>query len=104
MRQTIESFGIYAPKYGVKVLDLDDVKSKLKDFLKNKLASYVEEIDNRFSLENYDYVQKELGNMRIAEIYNQLGPFNYAAYKEDKDGDEDDSKSDRSDDNIERVP
>ena len=56
MRSVIESFGIYAPKFGVKILDLEDIKAKLKDFIKNKLASYVEEIDNRFSLENYDYV------------------------------------------------
>lgn len=104
MRQTIESFGIYAPKYGVKIVDLSDVKSKLRDFIKNKLASYIEEIDNRFSLENYDYVQNELGNMRIAEIYNQLGPFNYSAYKEEKEGDEDDDRSQGSQENNERVP
>ena len=45
-----------------------------------------------------------MGNMRIAEIYNQLGPFNYSAHKEDKDGDEDDSRSEGTQDNIERVP
>lgn len=83
--KVINGFGIYSPKYNLKFSDFSDMQDKLKTFLKQKLDALIVETDSRFSLENFSYVQEELGNQKIADIYNLLGPFNYENQKPDED-------------------
>ena len=59
-------------------------------------------------MDNFDYVTKELGNDKIAEIYSLLGPLDYSQYTEPKEDDSPryDARAGGSDDSFEekRVP
>jgi len=86
MKKNINKFSIYNPCYSIKKgEDYRSLKDKIQTDLRTKLEGLVVEVDNRFSIENFDYVTTELGSEKIKEIYQLLGPFNYADYQENKE-------------------
>ena len=58
-------------------------------------------VDQEFSMENYKYVTEEMGNDVITSIYKTLGPFDFSAFDEKTNQDEDNaSHSQRSSSNM----
>jgi len=74
----------------LKLDDERDTTRRIQDFVKSKLEENLQIVDNSFSLENLEYVQTELNNPMISEIYKLLGPFDYNLYSpEDEEDDKD---------------
>ena len=61
----------------MKFEDIDDTTKRIQEAVKKQLSENLEIVDNTFSLENLDYVQNELANDKIREIYQLLGPVDY---------------------------
>ena len=88
MKDSINQFSFYCPSFNVNYDEgggQELVTERIQHDIKAKLESYVIECDNKFSLDNFEYVTKELGNQKLSDIYQMLGPFDYSAYKEEVD-------------------
>ena len=82
MKKQLTSFSIYMPEYTLKnVDDIEKVKTSIRNTLTEKLKENIDSIDNSFSLENFEYATKEMGNQTVADIYTMLGPFDFSQYK-----------------------
>ena len=73
----LKEFNIYMPKYQLKIQDNQNAVSQIKTDIKDRLQSYFQETDHKFSLQNYEYVLNTHKNDKIARVYKQLGPFDY---------------------------
>ena len=80
IKDLINKFSVYTPNFTINFENLMDTKDKISSDLKLKLESYFIESDNQFSLKNFDYITQELGNQKLADIYQLLGPFDYSKY------------------------
>ena len=88
------------PSYNLKNIEsIDNVKKGIREFFNKKLSENFTQIDNRFSIENFEYATKELGSDAVQNIYSMLGPFDFSQYTpEVKDkGNEKDSSEDEDD-------
>lgn len=56
--------------------------------MKKKLGKHLQPIDQQFSMDNYNYVTKDLENPQIETIYKTLGPFDYTLYQPDQEKEE----------------
>lgn len=68
------------PSYTVKWNDETKVflKEKIRNDIRSKLEKNLVAIDNKFAIENFTYVTEEVGNKKLAEVYQMLGPFDYS--------------------------
>ena len=108
VRQRLESLGTFLPSMKFKPKPNEtpkDMRARIKDLIDTSIAENFKEIDNSFSLDNYNFVTAELGNEKIANVYRVLGPFDYGSYDRKKemadergDNDDDESKEDSDDD------
>lgn len=72
MKHEINSFSHYCPSYTLSFSEEDDAEiiiDRLKTELKTKLEKNLVEISTDFSLNNFNYVTKELGQQRLTDIY-----------------------------------
>ena len=99
MQKRLAEYSNYMPSYNLKnVDDIENVKKNIREFFNKKLQENITTIDNRFSLENFEYATKELGNETVQNIYSMLGPFDFSQYTpenaptKDKDSDEDEDQ------------
>ena len=92
MKRHINKFSLYCPSHSINWNEEEDIaaqKEKLQTDLKEKLEQLVIPVDNNFALSNFQYVSQDLGNAKIADIYQMLGPFDYSQYTMEDDGNSD---------------
>ena len=67
------------PSYNLKNMEsIDNVKKSIHEIFNKKLSENITQIDNRFSIENFEYATKELGSDAVQNIYSMLGPFDFS--------------------------
>jgi hypothetical protein len=106
LKNDVNRFALYCPSYSVDWHDEgpETARDRIKNDLKTKIEKYLVEIDNSFALRNFKYITKELGNSKLADVYQMLGPFDYSQHKEDRDEDHHlGSQNDSSDDDDKRF-
>ena len=59
--------------------------NQIKTDIKERINNCIKEIDHSFSLNNYEYITSENENEYIANIYKQLGPFDFYLHKAEQD-------------------
>lgn len=71
LKKNLNKFSSYNPKYTIKKSgeDFKTIKEKIAADLKSKLESHIVEIDNRFSIENFEYCTNDIPSEKIKEIY-----------------------------------
>jgi len=69
MKSEINKFSIYNPSCSVKVDNFAETKTKIEEDLRLKLEKFFVEVDNEFSIDNFEYVTKEMTNERITSVY-----------------------------------
>jgi len=65
LKRRLAKFGTYLPEVALKLGEgerLEDIKGYLEGDIKKKLARHLKPIDQRFAMENYEYVTAELGS------------------------------------------
>jgi DNA-binding protein Fis len=97
IKDTVNNFSCYVPDFAIKMEDPKEVKEKIQEEIKTKLAAYLVQADNEFSLSNFEHVTKTMENPLLQDIYQKLGPFDYSRYMPDGSKD-DDKKSDDDED------
>ena len=86
MKKEISKFSFYSPQFSVSKIDnFKETSDRIDSEMKSKLETYFTETDNHISLENFDYITKQLGNDKLAEVYQMLGPFDYNSWSEAKE-------------------
>lgn len=86
MKTHINKFSVYNPKYSIKgTEDIKSIKEKIRIDIQTKIDAQIVEVDNEFSIENFEYVTSKMTNEKIANIYQMLGPFDFSAYEAPKD-------------------
>ena len=85
LHKQLEGFSDYLPTFKVNTAfskenddeDYKEKKEKLKEDILAKLNANLQEIDTELPLANYEFITKENGNDKLAEIYKVLGPMNF---------------------------
>jgi hypothetical protein len=79
LKANLSTLSVYNPQFMIKKgsEDLKTIKQKIADDLRLKLESHFVEIDNRFTIENYEHCTTNLPSEKIKEVYQLLGPFDY---------------------------
>jgi hypothetical protein len=81
MSKQLADFSNYMPSYNLKNMEqIENVKKGIREVFTKKLAENITPIDNRFSIENFEYATKELGSDYVQNIYSMLGPFDFSQY------------------------
>ena len=69
IKNAVNNFSCYVPDFTVKMEDVKEIKEKISDDIKLKLAAYIVETDNQFALSNFEHVTKVLENPKLQDIY-----------------------------------
>lgn len=87
LENSLRDLSFYTPSYNVNYTSegKDACYQKIKEDISLKLDEAMILCDSSFAINNYKYITVDLGNQKLAEIYELLGPFDYSTYNPDDD-------------------
>lgn len=84
MKKSLENYQLYLPKARVIVSEEEMFKTQttIKVDVRERLNTFIEKIDHSFGLENYNWVQENIEDDSIKDIYKKLGPFDHFEHRD----------------------
>ena len=87
----MENYQLYLPKARVTVSEDDMPKTNMtiKVDVRERMNTFIEKIDHSFGLDNYNWVQDNITDVGIKDIYKKLGPFDHFEHRDPDEADMD---------------
>lgn len=82
LKHGLDDFNIYLPQTAVIIKDLKKAEKEIMVDMRERLNGYITRLNHDFALKNYEYIQTEVADKTVRDIYKVLGPFDHFTHKD----------------------